>query len=187
MKSPTNTKLLYRIIISIILSIFILGCNLFSQIVPTTAPQSQITLSPSEGDSFYQISELELLNLLIDNSSDLPQFSILEPSIKLDNGVAELNAILQAKPSENNNPMITAFDGRINLQFSVTLDDSHLPVINIKQLTINDIPVPEIFLGQFSTLISTAITNDLQSSLGDKVIKSINIDDGFITVITGDN
>jgi hypothetical protein len=187
MSMPLKVKFHNRLIISIILSILPLGCTLSTKIVPTITPIPQIIIETEVGDSTYRISEAELVNMLLENADSMEQFTILEPMITLDNGEAHLSATLQANPSSKSDPIIAALAGKFDCLFTISLNEIQQPVINFIKLTVNDIPVPGMILGQFSSIISTVIITNFQSSLGDLSIKDIHIDDGYITIITGTN
>lgn len=186
---PKNISTIRILIISIILSILVLSCRVLSPAAIPTEEVLEPTLSIStlEGSTgaIYTFSEGELTDMILKFAQTSSQFSITNPIVELDNGTCSLAAGIEMLESDASNPFLAGLSGQVESNFSFYLDENQQIAIEITEMKINSIPVPSFILDQFSNLLATAMESSLQAELQGAEITDITIDDGLLSIWTG--
>ena len=176
------------IIISIILSILVFSCRVFSPAAiptePVLEPTPEIPAIEITGES-YTFSEAELAAMILNFAQTSSQFSITNPVVKLDNGICLLAAEIEILAADASNPLLSGLSGKVESSFSIYLGENQQISSEVTEMKINSIPVPSFILDQFSALLTSSIESSLQEELQGTVITNITIDNGYVTIMTG--
>lgn len=175
-------------IISIISALLMISCNLTSQFpglaknIPTSTPEIEVvvpetisaepTIIISDDSIVISFSESDMLTWMQDFQDSNSDYKLTNPSVKLDDGVCQITATIQSG----------IISGEVDLRFSVTVDGAGIPVINVEEMKVGGMNLPQSMKDQFSTLVNQSISSSIVEQMGGRTIKSITIDDGKMTI-----
>jgi len=179
------------IIISSILALVGANCILTSafpklkKLVPTdtAAPTAtivipEITIQPtiiiSDDAVTVTFSESDVLGWIQAYQASNPDMTIKDPAVKLDDGLCTITGKFDGG----------FLSGDITMTFTVTVDAESNPVVTVQTLQIGGMDLPDSFKTSINNAINLSIGSSLSSGMEGRTIKSISVDDGFITVET---
>ena len=177
------------IIISIIIGLLVMSCNLVSNfpglskniptgtVLPSTQPE-QIVIEPTiitTDDSItVSFTESEMLAWIEQYQSSSPDFMLNNPSVKMDDGFAQISGNMD-------NEFIS---GEVLVTFAVDISVDGSPIIAIDRMEIGGMGFPQSMKDLFSTTINQSISQALEEELDGRTLQSVTIDDGKMTIQT---
>ena len=186
-----KTYFMQIVIISSILLTIGMACRLTGAIfpglaknVPTETPlpaateifvEPQPTIEIAPDAITISFSESDVLGWIKQYQQSQTDVLLNDPSVKLDNGLAQISATIEAG----------FISGKLDVSFSVNVDDQGNPVVSVASMKLADVDVPQAFQEQLAAAINDAIASSIVEQLGGRTIQSIVIDDGRMTIVTG--
>jgi hypothetical protein len=136
-------------------------------------PQPTIEIAP--GSLTISFSEDDLLGWIKQYQDSQPEYSLQDASVKLDNGVAQISGKVESG----------LISGTVDTSFTVSVSPEGTPVVGVESMKIGNMEVPEALRDQFAAAINNSITTSLVSEMNGRTIQSITIEDGRMTIISG--
>jgi len=161
-----------------------LACQLPS-ILSQEEPAALPIPTASPDDTVITITEAQLLSSLMNFSQGENPIKITDPSIQLDNGECHLVANINMEQSANGSVPAVSMHGKVDTRFSIILSPELQPAVEFHSLTLNGIPVPTFLLNALDSMISTAISGQLELEAGSFVLKGLDIDNGQMIIRVG--
>lgn len=176
-------------IISIIIGITVMSCNLVSNFpglnknVPTSTQvplnlPTQIIIEPtiviSNDNITISFTETDVLSWINQYQSSNPDIVLKDPVVKLDNGIAQISGKVDSG----------FISGDVSLDFSVDIGTDGSPKITILKMEIGGMDLPQSTKEKFSATINESIVQAMKNELGGRTIQSVTIDDGKMTIQT---
>jgi hypothetical protein len=176
-------------IISIIIGLLVMSCNLVSNFpglsknvptgtaIPSTFPESIViepTIITSDDSSTVSFIESDVLAWIEKYQSSSPDFMLNNPSIKMDDGIAEIAGNVD-------NEFIS---GDVLMTFTVDVSVDGSPIIAIDRMEIGGMGFPQSMKDLFSTTINQSISQSIEEELDGRTLQSVSIDDGKMTIQT---
>lgn len=172
------------LIISSILVFTSLAC-----LLPSISGQEEPAAIPvptySPDDTVITITEAQLLSTLMNFSQGENPIKITDPTIQLDDGECHLVANINMQQAANGTMPAVSMHGKVDSRFSIILGPQLQPAVDFHALTLNGIPVPSFLLNALDSMISSAISGQLDLESGSFVLKDINIDNGQMIIRVG--
>jgi hypothetical protein len=187
-----TNKRLRLCIISIILIILTMSCNLMSgikkakdslkAITPTTEATLE-TLQLSSGNSDeIEFTEQDVVEWINKFSTENPDIKLKDPVVILEDGICKITAVLIPVATSNSNPILQSLSGNVALELIINVDENHNPIINIQSLKFDAIDLPGFMLDQISALINQSLLSSMESELGNTTVNQVSIEDGKIII-----
>jgi len=176
-------------IISIIIGLLVMSCNLISNFpclnknvptitsIPSASPEP-IVIEPTiiiATDSItVSFTESDVLGWINKYQSSNPNVALQNPSIKLDDGVAQIGGTVDSG----------FISGDVLVTFTVDVSVDGSPIIAIDRMEIDGMGLPQSTKEQFSTTINQSISKAMEEELDGRTIQFVTIDDGKMTIQT---
>ncbi len=176
-------------IISIIIGILVMSCNLVSNFpgltknvptstqVPLSLP-TQLLVEPtiviSNDNIIVSFTETDVLSWINQYQASNPGIVLKDPGVKMDNGIAQISGKVDSG----------FISGDVSLDFSVDVGADGAPKITIIKMEIGGMDLPQSSKEKFSTTINESIVQAMKNELGGRTIQSVTIDDGRMTIQT---
>lgn len=184
-----HLKLFRLSIISIILVILMMSCRAISLISDNSSKNAQITPTPeiptvaipTLTNMVNQIvfTEEDVKTWINELSTQNPDFKISDPQVSLQNGICTITGNLSTSSTD---PLYNLLSGKIDLQFSIRLDENNTPLVTIQSLKLNSTEMPQFVIDQISAMINTSIGSSISKELNGRSIKQITLGDGKIII-----
>ncbi len=187
-----RSKALFRLsIISIILVILMISCrsiakNDQNQNTPTaTMEYSDKSEQSFSSSQIIVLTESDVLAWILNFSTQNPDLNLSNPEVNLDNGLCLISADFEPVNNANGNSMFNTFSGRIDMEFTINVDSNNIPIVDVQNLKIEGVELPEFLLNQISGKINQSISSSLSAQLGGYTISDVIISNGkiFVTVL----
>lgn len=185
------TKWLRLSIISIIIIIPTISCNLISTLSTKAQEKTSASAIPAfptetvpaiaNGNQIV-FSEADVTGWINDFSAQNPDFELQDPQVLITNGICTISGNLVPKDSSNTTSLYNSLSGKLELQFGLTLDSSQNPVVEIKSLILNNESLPQFIVAEISKLINNSLSSSLSSELKGQKIEQVIMQDGKIII-----
>ncbi len=176
-------------IISIIIGLLVMSCNLVSNFpglsknvptstaIPSASPEP-ISIEPTvivvDNSITFSFTESDVLAWIEKYQTSNPDVALQNPSIKMDDGVAQISGIVDSE----------FISGDVLVTFTVDVSVDGSPIIAIDRMELGGMGFPQSTKDLFSTTINQSISQAMEEELDGRTIQNVTIDDGKMTIQT---
>jgi hypothetical protein len=127
-------------------------------------------------------TESDVQSWILNFSTQNPDLNLSNPEVNLDNGFCLISADFEPVNNANGNSMLNTFSGRIDMEFTINVNSNNIPIVDVQNLKIEGVELPQFLLNQISGKINQSISSSLSAQIGGYTISDIIISNGKIIV-----